>query len=239
MLVNNGTKWSFNLYGGWWYTNLADSLLGRVATPSGSWWPGREESGTFCSLDTHVRGVPILENHFTWSQGWTGWGSCLSWQGGVRRDWEGCAAVELSIHWNGWIVNQLMAFQGFEAPWQRPENTNCTFWPDKHKLLPVAPVGGWESGCRHRRIRLRLCLSWTWGSWRQCSSPQSLFSSRHPWWQDRSCPASESPPQPGHIMSVKFWYQLKVKVTLEFGRMFQRYCIARLYTDRRHISLES
>ena len=30
--------------------NLVDSLLGRVATPSGSWWPGREESGTFWSL---------------------------------------------------------------------------------------------------------------------------------------------------------------------------------------------
>ena len=32
--------------------DLADSLEGREATLSGSWWPGREERGTFCNLST-------------------------------------------------------------------------------------------------------------------------------------------------------------------------------------------
>lgn len=43
-------KLQLKTWGKYEISNLVDSLLGRVATPSGSWWPGREESGTFCSL---------------------------------------------------------------------------------------------------------------------------------------------------------------------------------------------
>ena len=52
--------------------NLVDSLLGRVATPSGSWWPGREESGTFCSLHKNYTTAETINSYLITGLNWVG-----------------------------------------------------------------------------------------------------------------------------------------------------------------------